>query len=93
MQHPTIEKLPKEWEINRIDALFSIQQGKQVSKKNRVGDNQLPFLRTRNIFWGRLDLSELDRMHFSDQDEQRLSLKLNDLLVCEGGDVGRTAIW
>lgn len=93
MQHPAIEKLPKEWKINRVDALFSIQQGKQVSKKNRVGDNQLPFLRTKNIFWGRLDLSELDRMHFSDQDEQRLSLKLNDLLVCEGGDVGRTAIW
>lgn len=85
--------LPHNWSMARVDELFSIQQGKQVSKKNRLGDNQRPFLRTRNIFWGRLDLSELDQMHFTENDEQRLALHYGDLLLCEGGDVGRTAIW
>jgi type I restriction enzyme S subunit len=70
-----------------------VQQGKQVSKKNREGDNQRPFLRTKNVFWGRLYLSELDEMHFSEADEKRLELKTGDLLICEGGDIGRTAIW
>src|SRR5438132_13167212 len=84
---------PADWRVQRFDALFAVQQGKQVSKKNRVGENQRPFLRTRNVFWGRLDLSELDEMYFTDDDEKRLRLEPGDLLVCEGGDIGRTAIW
>ena len=64
-----------DWIVDRIDSAFEIQQGKQVSKKNRDGDHQRPFLRTKNVFWNRLELRE------------------NDLLVCEGGSIGRTALW
>jgi len=84
---------PSDWSISRIDSLFDIQQGKSVSKEHRQGNNQKPFLRTKNIFWGRIDISELDRMNFTDAEEARLELKAGDLLLCEGGDVGRTAIW
>jgi type I restriction enzyme S subunit len=38
-------------------------------------------------------LANLDEMHFSKTDESRLVLKPDDLLICEGGDIGRTAIW
>ena len=85
--------LPASWTVRRFDSLFAIQQGKQVSKKTRGGDNVRPFLRTKNVLWGRLDLTELDAMHFSASDVQRLALKRDDLLICEGGDIGRTAIW
>src|ERR1700674_5557017 len=85
--------LPPSWRVQRFDSLFAVQQGKQVSKKNRLGDNQRPFLRTKNVFWGRLDLSDLDEMHFTEAEEKRLALKPGDLLICEGGDIGRTAIW
>jgi type I restriction enzyme S subunit len=85
--------LPQEWRVDRFDSLFSVQQGKQVSKKNREGNSQRPFLRTKNVFWGRLDLAELDEMHFTDGEESRLALQAGDLLICEGGDIGRTAIW
>jgi type I restriction enzyme, S subunit len=85
--------LPQEWRVGRFDSLFSVQQGKQVSKKNREGNSQRPFLRTKNVFWGRLDISELDEMHFTDGEESRLALQPGDLLICEGGDIGRTAIW
>lgn len=81
------------WSFVRVDEIFEIQQGKQVSQKNRVGDNQKPFLRTKNILWNRLDLTDLDTMHFKPTDERRLKLKSGDLLLCEGGSVGRTAIW
>lgn len=86
-------RLPTDWRVGRFDSLFDVQQGRQVSKKNRIGDNQRPFLRTKNVFWNRLDLSDLDEMHFSEADESRLALKPDDLLICEGGDIGRTAIW
>lgn len=85
--------LPPDWRVQRFDSLFAVQQGKQVSKKNRVGENQRPFLRTKNVFWGRLDLVDLDEMHFTEAEEKRLALEPGDLLVCEGGDIGRTAIW
>jgi len=88
-----IGAFPQEWRVDRLDSLFSVQQGKQVSKKNREGNSQRPFLRTKNVFWGRLDLSELDEMHFTDGEESRLALQPGDLLICEGGDIGRSAIW
>lgn len=88
-----IGELPPEWNVRRFDDLFHVQQGKQVSKRNRTGDNVHPFLRTKNVYWGRLDLSELDEMHFTSVEEDRLSLRPGDLLICEGGDIGRTAIW
>ena len=85
--------LESEWRTMRIDECFDIQQGKQVSKSNRRGDNQHPFLRTANIFWDGLDLSHLDQMHFTPQEEEKFTLQNGDLLLCEGGDVGRTAMW
>ncbi|PWB47915.1 MAG: hypothetical protein C3F12_02915 [Candidatus Methylomirabilota bacterium] len=86
-------ELPAHWPVQRFDSLFAVQQGKQVSRTNRIGENQRPFLRTKNVFWGAVDLSDLDEMHFTEAEEKRLALHPGDLLVCEGGDIGRTAIW
>ena len=93
LQKTEIGEFPSAWEVGRIDSAFDIQQGKQVSKKNRDGENQRPFLRTKNVFWNRLELTDLDQMHFSEAEQMRLELRENDLLVCEGGSVGRTALW
>jgi type I restriction enzyme S subunit len=93
LQESEIGEFPASWDINRVDSAFEIQQGKQVSKKNREGKNQRPFLRTKNVFWNRLELSELDQMNFTEAEEARLELRPGDLLTCEGGDIGRTALW
>lgn len=93
LQQTEIGEFPSAWNVDRVDSAFDIQQGKQVSKRNRDGEHQRPFLRTKNIFWNRLDLTELDQMHFSEAEQKRLELRENDLLVCEGGSIGRTALW
>ncbi len=85
--------LPPGWRWARLGDLFDIQQGVAMSPARRHGTPLRPFLRTINIVWGGVDLSVLDRMHFTDQEVARLCLKEGDLLVCEGGDVGRTGIW
>ena len=64
-----------------------------MNQRTREGNNQQPFLRTANVYWGKLDLTTLDRMHFEADEMQRLTLQPGDLLTCEGGNVGRTAIW
>ena len=93
LQQTEIGEFPAAWSIGRVDSAFDIQQGKQVSKKNRAGENQRPFLRTKNVFWNRLELTDLDQMHFSEAEQKRLELRANDLLVCEGGSIGRTTLW
>lgn len=83
----------KNVEVGKIGDYFDVKQGKQVSKSTREGDNQRPFLRTSNIYWEGIDTSELDFMHFTPDEEEKYRLLPGDLLVCEGGDVGRTSIW
>jgi len=85
--------LPQEWKVVRLGELFEIQQGKALSPKARGGLRKRPFLRTANVLWGQIDLSALDQMHFDEEEEARLALIPGDLLACEGGDIGRTAIW
>ncbi len=85
--------IPAHWQVVRLGSLFEIQQGKALSPKHREGKSPRPFLRTANVFWGRIDLTTLDEMDFTDDEVERLALLPGDLLVCEGGDIGRTAMW
>jgi type I restriction enzyme S subunit len=85
--------LPKEWRVVRLGEVFDILQGKSLSAKQNKGVRPRPFLRTSNVYWGYLDLSKLDVMDFTEEEEQKFALQYGDLLVCEGGDVGRTAMW
>jgi type I restriction enzyme S subunit len=90
---PTLEFLPRDWARAHLGDLFEIQQGKALNAKKQSDGTPRPFLRTANVFWGHLDLAEVDQMTFSPEEERRLALKRGDLLTCEGGDVGRTSMW
>lgn len=85
--------LPLDWQIKKIGELFNVQQGISMSKARRGGPNKHPFLRTLNVFWRGIDLTTLDYMDFSEKEIEKLNLLPGDLLVCEGGDIGRTAMW
>ncbi|MER3501667.1 MAG: hypothetical protein C4295_09420 [Candidatus Fervidibacterota bacterium] len=84
---------PPGWRWVRLGEVFDLQQGASMSPKRRVGRNLRPFLRTKNILWGSVDVSSVDEMDFTEEEVEKLCLQPGDLLVCEGGDVGRTAIW
>jgi len=84
---------PPGWRWVRLGEVFEVQQGASMSPQRRLGRNPKPFLRTRNILWGTVDTLLVDEMDFTDEEAEKLSLQPGDLLVCEGGDVGRTAIW
>lgn len=89
----SFETLPDGWRPDTLGGLFDVQQGKALSPEARGGVSRRPFLRTRNVFWGRLDLADVDTMSFDENEASRLTLQDRDLLVCEGGEIGRTAIW
>jgi len=93
LQETEIGSLPAHWRVVRLGEVFDILQGKSLSAKQNKGVRPRPFLRTSNVYWGYLDLSKLDVMDFTEEEEQKFALQRGDLLVCEGGDVGRTAMW
>lgn len=61
------------------------------SEKNK--GNYHPYLGNSNVRWGTFDLNDLSKMKFEDSEHKRYSLKQGDLIVCEGGEPGRCAIW
>jgi len=85
--------MTNDWPTTTVGELFDIGAGKSVAPAARHGSRHHPFLRTANILWGRIDLTEVDSMHFSKEEIATKSLEKGDLLVCEGGDIGRSAIW
>lgn len=86
--------LPEEWEVVRLGEVFNVQQGKQLSsKESKDGKIKRPFLRTSNLSWGYVNISKIDEMYFTPQEYEKLRLKSGDVLVCEGGDIGRTALY
>lgn len=89
----SFDTLPDGWRPDTLGGLFDVQQGKALSPEARGGVSRRPFLRTRNVLWGRLDLANVDTMGFDESEASRLTLQDRDLLVCEGGEIGRTAIW
>lgn len=66
--------------------------GKMLDATSNRGE-PFPYLANRDVQWGRCDVSRLGQMRFTAEDRARFSLRPGDLLVCEGGEVGRTAIW
>jgi hypothetical protein len=69
------------------------QLGKMLSERSRTGVGSRPYLRNKNVRWGRVDLDDLLEMDFSERDSEKFSLRPGDVLVCEGGEVGRAAVW
>ncbi len=81
------------WEWKPIGNLFDISAGKNMSATARAGTNRVQFLRTSNVFWDEIDLENVDSMSFSDNEREAKLLRTGDMLVCEGGDIGRAALW
>ena len=85
--------VPEGWTKHTVDNLFDVQLGKMLNKAAKERSPQEPYLTNFNVRWGTFDTSKLNSMFFSDKDKDKFSLKAGDLLVCEGGEVGRCAIW
>jgi len=81
------------WNWRPLGELFDIGAGKTMSAAARAGADKVPFLRTSNVLWDEIDLTQVDEMSISPTELVDKSLKAGDLLVCEGGEIGRAAVW
>ncbi len=87
------QPLPNGWRWVRLDDVCEVRLGKMLSPASKVGNRSVPYIRNANVQWNRFDLADVAEMDFSEDQESILKLKIGDLLVCEGGEPGRAAVW
>ena len=93
-QDTSVGWIPKDWELVKFGEVFDDQLGKMLHSSEVFSEKkQYPFLANRHVQWGRVNLHDLETMHFDDNEIERFKLLPGDLLVCEGGEVARTAMW
>lgn len=90
--NPHYQNIPKSWCICTIADIAVSELGKTLDKEKNKGEYK-PYLCSANVLWNRFDLSGLKQMRFEDDETDRYSIKKNDLIICEGGDAGRCAVW
>ena len=84
--------IPEDWSVSMVGAEFKIQLGKMLDAAKNVGVVK-PYIGNRSVQWGRIDLTDIDSVALTAADLRRFRLRSGDLLVCEGGEIGRAAIW
>jgi type I restriction enzyme S subunit len=82
-----------EWQTKTIGEIADTQLGKMLNKGKQTGENTVPYLRSVNVQWGRVDTSDLNQMDILPSELAKFTVKKGDLLICEGGESGRVAIW
>lgn len=85
--------LPDGWIWASAEQLAEIQLGKMLDKQKHRKGNKLAYLRNINIRWGAINADDILEMFFKDTELDRYNLKTGDVLVCEGGEPGRAAVW
>ena len=83
---------PKGWKSAILGDIFNHNTGKALNSSNKEGVLR-KYLTTSNVYWNRFDLSVVKQMPFKDSELEKCTVTKGDLLVCEGGDIGRSAIW
>ena len=84
--------IPEDWGVSTVAAEFSVQLGKMLDAAKNTGVSK-PYIGNRSVQWGRIDLADIDTVPMTSADLRRFRLRSGDLLVCEGGEIGRAAIW
>lgn len=86
-------EIPKHWDTSPLYARYCVELGKMLDTKRITGDHLLPYLRNIDVQWDQVNVENLPEMDIAPDEYSRFTLEEGDLLVCEGGEVGRTAIW
>lgn len=80
------------WTRKPLAQLADLCLGKMLDEKKNKGD-PMPYLANVNVRWGAFDLDILREMRFEPHEMERYGLKYGDIVMCEGGEPGRCAIW
>jgi len=84
--------IPESWKWVRLPEIGATSLGKTLNKGTDVGE-EVPYLCSINVYWDGINLDKVKKAKFTEIDKEKYLLQKGDLLVCEGGEVGRCAVW
>ncbi|SMC56851.1 restriction endonuclease subunit S [Janibacter indicus] len=90
---PWLGSIPASWPVLSVGSQFSVELGKMLDDKRQTGAHALPYLRNTNVQWDSISVNDLKTMDIPLTEYPRYTVKPGDLLICEGGQPGRSAIW
>lgn len=85
-------EIPESWTWVHLNQIAESSLGKTLDKAKNTGDPQ-PYLCSINVYWDGISLEKVKEALFEESELSKYRLQKGDLLICEGGDVGRCAIW
>ena len=85
--------IPESWTWAYVGDVFLHNTGKAQNSSGSADGIVRKFITTSNLYWNRFDFSKVKEMPFTEKELERCTVRKGDLLVCEGGDCGRSAIW
>jgi type I restriction enzyme S subunit len=87
-----VNGLPEGWTRKSLSEVAEFRLGKMLDQEKNKGD-LMPYLANLNVRWGQFDLRDLREMRFEHDELEAFGLKYGDIVMCEGGEPGRCAIW
>ena len=85
--------IPQHWEVISLRMRYSVELGKMLDAKRITGRHSIPYLRNRDVQWDNVLTDGLPTMDIAPDEISRYTVQKGDLLICEGGQVGRSAFW
>ena len=92
LRFPEFRDAP-EWDKIPLGDIAEIKLGKMLDANKHKTGRLLPYINNISLRWNDVDTSNLPQMYFNDDELERYGLKAGDVLVCEGGQPGRSAVW
>jgi type I restriction enzyme S subunit len=90
---PWLGTTPNHWKVATVGAAYEVVLGKMLDEKKATGLHPVPYLRNTNVQWDHIDISDLKVMDIAQHEKARYTVQSGDLLICEGGQPGRSAVW
>ena len=87
-----VHPIPDSWAWVRFGGIAMHNSGKTLDSMRNSGHPR-DYITTSNLYWGRFELGNVKRMLIRDEEMAKCTAKKNDLLICEGGEAGRAAVW
>ena len=88
-----LDNIPQHFETPWLGARHTTKLGKMLNANADTGPDQYPYIKNTNVKWDHFCLEDLPTMTFDADDRRRCELRPGDVVVCEGGEVGRSAVW
>lgn len=85
--------IPAHWSRPPVYARYDVQLGKMLDERKITRRFLAPYLRNTDVQWDRINVDDLPEMDFDESEQKLYALRPGDILMCEGGEIGRCAIW